>query len=191
MSSLRQLPHKIQLICYAGVPNSYSLQFWSQRFPTKVWSREAVAKIGCRWRCSWERARRARWQRALEHCACMEVTSNSSNMHGGNMHLCNVHSGNVQQSTCIACNVRLGCMRHLHGTASRWTRARIAVQSSCTVATLQPASTDLAKKRRHCTRCAAAYLRPRSQMCSLLQSFTEAIIWVQKLICWGCCEREI
>ena len=85
----------------------------------------------------------------------MVVTCSSCNMLGGNMHLCNVHSGNVQQSTCIACNVRLGCMRHLHGTASRWARVRIAVQSSCTVATLQPASTDLAKKRRHCTRCAA------------------------------------
>ena len=33
------------------------------------------------------------------------------------MHLCNVHSGNVQQSACTACNVQVGCMRHLHRTA--------------------------------------------------------------------------
>ena len=47
----------------------------------------------------------------------MEVTYSSSNLHGGNMHLCNVHSGNVQQSACTACNVQVGCMRHLHCTA--------------------------------------------------------------------------
>ena len=43
--------------------------------------------------------------------------NSSSNMHGGNMHLCNVQSGNVQKSACTACNVQVGCMRHLHCTA--------------------------------------------------------------------------
>ena len=154
-----------------------------------MWSREAVAKIGCRWRCSWERARRARWQRALEHCACMVLTYSSSNLHGGNMHLCNVQSGNVQQSACTACNVQVGCMRHLHCTA-------LDSCNDCSAIFLHSGHVTTCidrsrQKRRHCTRCAAAYLRPRSQMCNLLQSSTEAIIFGQKLTCWGCWEREI
>ena len=113
--------------------------------------------------------------------------------HGGNVHL-NIVRAWWQRAarlicmvvicTCATCTVAMCNNQHVRlamyrwgacviCTAPHWTRATIAVQSPCTVATLQPASTDPAKKRRHCTRCAAAYL----------QSSTEAIIWGQKLIC--------
>ena len=109
------------------------------------------------------------------------ATCSSSNVHGGNMHLCNVHSGNVQQSACTACNVQVGCMRHLHCTA-------LDSCNDCSAISLHSGHVTTCidrsrQKRRHCTRCAAAYLRPRSQMCNLLQSSTEAIIFGQKLTC--------